>query len=54
MVTCTGGGYGDPKKRDPLKVADDARNGYISVEQAERDYGVRLDPATYDVIGTGR
>jgi N-methylhydantoinase B len=54
MVTCTGGGYGDPKKRDPRKVSDDARNGYISLEQAELDYGVKLDPSTYDVIGTRR
>jgi len=40
MVTCTGGGYGDPKKRDKSRVLDDVKNGYITAEQAARDYGV--------------
>ena len=35
-----GGGYGDPLKRDPVKVADDVLDGMISVETARRDYGV--------------
>lgn len=35
-----GGGFGDPLERDPQKVLADARNEYISVEAAERDYGV--------------
>ena len=34
-----GGGYGDPRKRDPEHVADDLKNGYISKEAAIRDYG---------------
>jgi hypothetical protein len=27
-------------------VVADVRDGYVTLEQAERDYGVRLDPAT--------
>ena len=39
-----GGGYGDPKRRDPARVAADVADGLISREQAERDYGVALTP----------
>lgn len=35
-----GGGYGDPFKRAPEQVLDDVINGYVSIEAAERDYGV--------------
>jgi N-methylhydantoinase B len=35
-----GGGYGDPFERDPQRVLDDVVNGYVSLEAAERDYGV--------------
>jgi N-methylhydantoinase B len=49
MVTCTGGGYGAPKKRDPNRVADDVRNGYISFAQAKEDYGVTVDPDAFAV-----
>jgi len=35
-----GGGYGDPRERDPAKVADDVLDEVISVETALRDYGV--------------
>ena len=38
-----GGGYGEPLKRDPEKVKDDARDGFISVEAARNMYGVVLD-----------
>jgi len=49
MVTCTGGGYGDPMERDPESVAWDVKNEYISVRQAEEDYGVVVDPETFEV-----
>jgi N-methylhydantoinase B len=29
-------------QRDPAAVADDVRNGYVSAEAAEREYGVVL------------
>jgi len=49
MVTCSGGGYGDPRKRTPESVANDVRNGYITAVQAEVDYGVAVDATTFAV-----
>jgi N-methylhydantoinase B len=37
-----GGGMGDPKERDPVRVARDVRNGLLSAEAAQRDYNVVL------------
>jgi N-methylhydantoinase B len=37
-----GGGLGDPLRRDPIRVAEDARLGLISTEAALADYGVVL------------
>jgi N-methylhydantoinase B/oxoprolinase/acetone carboxylase alpha subunit len=34
-----GGGYGDPRRRDPALVAEDVREGYVSREAAARLYG---------------
>jgi N-methylhydantoinase B len=39
-ATPGGGGYGDPRTRDPQRVLADVVNGYISIEAAARDYGV--------------
>jgi N-methylhydantoinase B len=44
-----GGGYGDAYRRDLAAVQRDVRGGYVSVEGARRDYGVVLDPVTFDV-----
>ena len=49
MVTCTGGGYGNPLKRNPQKVLMDVKNGYITLEQAKDDYGVIIDEKTYEI-----
>jgi N-methylhydantoinase B len=38
IVTANGGGYGDPRERDPAAIADDLRNGYITRDQAVREY----------------
>jgi N-methylhydantoinase B len=38
IVTANGGGYGDPRERDRAAVANDLRDGYITAEQAARDY----------------
>jgi len=38
-----GGGYGDPRTRDPARVLRDVRDGIISASAAERDYGVAID-----------
>jgi N-methylhydantoinase B len=37
-----GGGYGNPFARDPERVAEDVREGYVSREHARQDYGVAL------------
>ena len=42
LDTPGGGGYGDPLARDPERVLADVREGYVSREAAERDYGVVL------------
>ena len=51
MVTATGGGYGDPFKRPPEKVAMDVKNEYITLAQAAEDYGVIVDPDTFAPVG---
>ena len=38
-----GGGFGEPFTRPPSKVADDVRQGYVSISSAQRDYGVIFD-----------
>ena len=35
-----GGGYGDPRARDPQAVLRDVIDGYVSIEAAARHYGV--------------
>jgi len=37
-----GGGFGDPRQRDPALVATDVRDGLVSAEAARRDYGVAV------------
>jgi N-methylhydantoinase B len=39
-----GGGFGDPRERDPELVRADVLDGLISRESAESDYGVALTP----------
>ncbi|MBX9975188.1 hydantoinase B/oxoprolinase family protein [Cytobacillus firmus] len=51
LVTATGGGYGDPYKRPADKVAQDVKNGYITVAQANESYGVIVNEKTYEVEG---
>lgn len=45
-----GGGYGNPLDRDISKVVDDVLDEILSVEKAEKDYFVVIDPEslTYD------
>jgi N-methylhydantoinase B len=38
-----GGGFGDPRARDPKAVRDDVLDGLITAEEARRDYGVAID-----------
>jgi len=38
-----GGGFGDPLGRDPKRIADDVREGWISARRAVEVYGALLD-----------
>jgi N-methylhydantoinase B len=42
VVTASGGGFGDPKKRDPEAVRRDVRNGLLSADHAAQVYGVTV------------
>ena len=44
METAGGGGWGDPHERNPALVAEDVRQGYVSVGEARDHYGVALRP----------
>lgn len=37
-----GGAYGDPRERDIEEVKEDVKQGYVSHEGAEREYGVTI------------
>ena len=51
MVTGTGGGYGSPLARPAEKVAMDVKNEYVSIDAAEKIYGVLLEPETFAILG---
>ena len=50
-ILASGGGWGDPLERDPDMVRQDVWNELLSIENAARDYGVVIDPATLQVDG---
>jgi N-methylhydantoinase B len=41
LTTATGGGFGDPRKRPKKLIENDLKNGFITMEQAARDYGFK-------------
>jgi N-methylhydantoinase B len=41
MIYAGGGGYGDPKTRDPNAVAADLRDEYITPAAARAEYGTK-------------
>ena len=47
-----GGGWGNPYERDAERVLDDVRNGYVSLEAAERIYGVVIRDGKVDEQAT--
>ena len=49
-------GYGDPLERDPELVLADVLDGFTTIELAERDYGVVIDPQSLavDQMATSR
>jgi len=44
MFTGGGGGYGDPLTRPAEEVFEDVRAEYISIERAQKEYGVIISP----------
>ena len=42
IYTATGGGFGDPRKRDRAALLQDVRNGFVTPEQAEKHYGLTI------------
>jgi N-methylhydantoinase B len=44
-----GGGYGSSFERPVEDVAEDVRQGYVSVTAAAEKYGVAVDPKTFAV-----
>jgi len=51
-VTASGGGYGDPLNRDPARVMEDLRDQKVTIEGAERDYGVVVREGVVDETAT--
>ena len=48
-----GGGYGDPRKRDPKRVLSDVLDGFVTIKQAREQYGVAIsDDMTVDFEAT--
>jgi N-methylhydantoinase B len=48
-VTPGGGGWGDPRERDPELVRRDVAEGLVSAERAREVYGVAVDPETLEL-----
>ena len=48
-ISSGGGGVGSPFERDPDQVREDVLNELVSLESARHDYGVVLDPATFEI-----
>lgn len=38
-----GGGFGDPRRREPERVREDVRLGYVSLQAAQEIYGLELE-----------
>jgi N-methylhydantoinase B len=52
LQSAGGGGYGDALQRDPRRVLEDVRNGFVSIAGAERDYAVVVANGTLDLPAT--
>lgn len=49
-----GGGVGDPRERDRGKVLDDVKNGFVSVQAAREEYGIRIDDDVPHKLAVGK
>ena len=54
MESAGGGGYGPPLERDPAKVAEDVRQGFVTEEKALAVYGVVLRDGVVDADETAK
>ena len=54
MDAAGGGGFGDPRERDPTALARDLREGKVTSGRAQRDYGAAADDAAGTSRRTGR
>src|SRR6185503_17553370 len=58
--SCAGGGYGDPRQRDPRRVLADVSRRWLSVAIARKTFGVAVTKApngidyVLDETGTAR
>ena len=43
FMSGSGGGYGDPRQRPAAMVLEDWENEFITAEEAQTIYGVRID-----------
>jgi len=50
LDTPGGGGLGSPLEREPQRVLNDVRNGYVTQQRAREAYGVAVDAADGDFI----
>jgi N-methylhydantoinase B len=50
LDTPGGGGLGSPLAREPQRVLNDVRNGYVTQQRAREAYGVAIDAADGDFI----
>lgn len=48
-TTASGGGWGDPSQRDATLILRDIKNGRMTRDYVEREYGVIFDPHTENV-----
>jgi N-methylhydantoinase B len=44
-----GGGFGPPHEREPERVREDVRQGYVTVDAARDLYGVSIHPETFEI-----
>ena len=49
IYTAGGGGWGDPLERDPNRVLDDVKDGFVSLQSALDHYGVVVDAETIEI-----
>jgi len=50
LETPGGGGLGNPLTRDPERVLNDVRNGYVTQKRAQEIYRVAIDTVDSDYL----